>query len=307
MLKFEVEDTGVGIALEDQARIFEPFVQVGGPATKNGTGLGLTITQQFVTLMGGSILVKANPGEGSRFRVELPAETAPPSELPAQTVDREQVVRLEEGQPDYRILIAEDRPENWMLLERLLENAGFAVRVARNGAQAIEEFQAWHPHFIWMDLRMPVMDGLEAARRIRALEGGLDVKIVAITASGLGDRREAMAAGMDDFLRKPYQHDEVFECMARFLGIRYISDAVATGPAAELSAALRLERLAALPENLRREMALAVVRLDIDGIWEAIDRVSACEPELGSALAMQADRLAFTEMYKAIESRGSAP
>jgi CheY-like chemotaxis protein len=97
----------------------------------------------------------------------------------------ERVIALAEGQPESRILIVEDQQENWMVLERLLANPGFRVRVAENGAQGVKEFREWRPQFIWMDLRMPVMDGVEATRRIRACEGGHEVKIAAVTASVL--------------------------------------------------------------------------------------------------------------------------
>jgi signal transduction histidine kinase/ligand-binding sensor domain-containing protein/CheY-like chemotaxis protein len=302
VLIFEVEDTGVGIALEDQARIFEPFVQVGRPATKNGTGLGLTITQQFVKLMGGAISVESTPGKGSSFRVELPAERTAQPEPPLEQANRERALRLEAGQPEYRILIAEDRPENWLLLKRLLEDAGFVVRVAIDGSQAVEEFQTWRPHLIWMDLRMPVLDGLEASRRIRARKGGADVKIVALTASGLDGRSESMAAGMDDFMRKPFQPAEVFDCIERHLHVRYVREEFAMAPAAEPAAAPWLERLPDLPEELRAEVALAVVRLDIEGIRAAIDRVRDYDPDLGAALVRCADRLSFTELFKAMET-----
>jgi signal transduction histidine kinase/ligand-binding sensor domain-containing protein/FixJ family two-component response regulator len=302
VLIFEIEDTGAGIAPEDLERIFEPFVQVGRPVPRNGTGLGLTITQQFVKLMGGAIYVESALGEGSRFRVELPAELAPYVEIPILQTGRQRVVRLEPGQPEFRILIAEDGRENCVLLQRLLETVGFVVRVARDGAQAVEEFQRWRPHFIWMDLRMPLMDGLEASRRIRALQGGAEVRIAAITASGFGGRAEALSAGMDDFVRKPYQARDIFDCMARHLGVHYVLEELVTGWDVEPAAAPRLDRLATLPEQLRTEMAEAVVKLDIESIHAAIGRVSAYEPDLGSALARCADRLAFTEIFNAIEA-----
>ena len=113
--------------------------------------------------------------------------------------------------------------ENWQLLQRLLRDAGFQVRVAEDGAQAVELFQTWRPHLIWMDLRLPVMGGIEAAGKIRAMEGGREVKIIALTASAFAqEREEVMAMGFDDFLRKPYRLDEIFEHMARHLGVRYV-------------------------------------------------------------------------------------
>ena len=122
---------------------------------------------------------------------------------------------LEPGQPECRVLVVDDNPENAMVLEQMLGQAGFQVRVAQNGALGVEQFQQWRPHFIWMDVRMPVMNGMEATRRIRELDGGREVKIAAMTASAFKSERNAvMAAGMDDFIGKPYRWNEVFECMA---------------------------------------------------------------------------------------------
>ena len=109
-----------------------------------------------------------------------------------------------------------------MVLQRLLENAGFQVRVAENGETGVEELRKWHPQFIWMDLRMPIMDGIETTKRIRVLDGGKDVRIVAVTASGHESHRsEVLAAGVDDYVRKPYRPEMIFDCMRRHLGVRY--------------------------------------------------------------------------------------
>ncbi len=153
LLTIEVLDTGIGIAAEDQARIFDPFVQAGKAAAQKGTGLGLCISRQFVQLMGGAIRVESAPGKGSLFRVDVPVERAEESEAVDIKVDSRQVLGLAPGQPEYRILIVEDKKENWMLLERLLRDAGFRVRVAEDGARGVEVFRAWRPQLIWMDLR----------------------------------------------------------------------------------------------------------------------------------------------------------
>jgi len=217
-----VEDTGVGIAPDDQARIFKPFVRVGEWTGRKGTGLGLAITRQFVEMMGGAIALESAPGRGSRFTVEVPSEVAAESEVPrAPAVARSGFV-LEPGQPEWRVLIVDDDPENTMIMEQMLRRAGFQVRVARSGAAAIEVFREWRPQFIWMDLRMPEISGTEAARRIREMEGGREVKIAGLTAAAFASEEdEVLAAGMDDFVRKPYHADKIFDCMARQLGVRY--------------------------------------------------------------------------------------
>src|SRR5207248_5079652 len=208
-LIIEVADTGTGIAPEDQARIFDPFVQAGSNGAQKGTGLGLAITQAFVQLMEGTLSLQSTPGSGSVFRIEVPLEEVEEASTVTPELRRKRVVSVAPGQPDYRVLIVEDKKENWMLLERILGDAGFQVRVAETGEQAVSLFASWRPHFIWMDLRLPGISGVEVARRIRNQEGGSKVKIAAVTASPFSMQRDAvLAAGLDDFVRKPYRSGE---------------------------------------------------------------------------------------------------
>ncbi len=301
LLILEVEDTGIGIAPEDQARIFDVFVQAGQLSAQKGTGLGLSITQQFVQMMGGAIRVESSIGKGSLFTVELPVQKAEEATAVAASVVRGQVACLAPGQRGYRILIVEDKKENWLLLRRLLEDAGFQVQIAENGAEGIEQFLAFQPDLIWMDVRLPVMGGLEAAGRIRALEGGRLVKIVALTASAFAQQREeVLAAGLDDFLRKPYRRDEIFDCMSRHLGLQYVYRESPRARPAEPTATLRPETISRLPESLRKELADALVRLDAGPIREVIGRVSQQDTELGEVLSRLARRFAYTEILNAL-------
>lgn len=129
------------------------------------------------------------------------------------------------GQPEFRVLVVDDDLDNQVLLKRLMVKAGVLVEGANNGKQGVEVFQAWRPHLIWMDRRMPVMDGLKATEAIRALPDGKDVRIVAVTASTLDDQRaEMLEAGMDDVVRKPYDLDEIYNCMSRLLGAKFYFD-----------------------------------------------------------------------------------
>ena len=133
------------------------------------------------------------------------------------------MINLEPGQPAYRILIVEDQRENRQLLARLVRVVGFDVEVSEDGARAVDTFAAWQPDFIWMDVGLPVLSGLEAAKHIRSMEGGRAVKIAAVTASAFNkDRDEVLAAGFDDFLRKPFHPGEIFDCMARHIGVTYV-------------------------------------------------------------------------------------
>ncbi len=299
LLSFDVEDTGIGIAPEDQARIFDPFVQVN-ETRKKGTGLGLSITRHFVHLLGGTIHVESTAECGSRFHVELPAQGTEAAEVMPEPGQAKRVVGLELGQPDYRIMVVEDQNENWLLLQRLLQRAGFQVQGAEDAARAIKTFQTWRPHFIWMDLRLPVMGGLEAARHIREMEGGREVKIVAITASVFGE--QVVAAGLDDFVRKPYRPREIFDCMARHLGVRYVYSSDPREAIEEVNRTLRMEDLAAIPEELRVELENAVISLDRERIARFVSRVSEQNASLGGALAHLADVSAYTPILDALES-----
>jgi signal transduction histidine kinase/ligand-binding sensor domain-containing protein/DNA-binding response OmpR family regulator len=305
-LRFLVEDTGIGIAPEDQMRVFEPFVQLAGRQSQKGTGLGLTIVRQYVELMGGTIGLESAPGLGARFCVEVPVELAAESEASASSDDPAQVISIEPGQPEYRILIVEDEFENRLLLLRLLENAGFQVRVAEDGASAIGMFESWQPHFIWMDRRLSGMDGLEAARRIRKLVGGQETRIAAVTASVfVGERNEMLEAGFDDFVRKPYRPAEIFDCMARHLDVRYIR-AEAASLGREQGAPLRPEVFAELPEALREQFTNAVIALDRERIAHLVHEISVVDPALGAVLARFAERLAFTPILKALQVRNAS-
>jgi signal transduction histidine kinase/ActR/RegA family two-component response regulator len=222
LLTFEIADTGVGIALQDQTRIFEPFTRVSNVAVRRGTGLGLSIVRQYLNMMGGTIRLTSVLGEGSHFFVDVPVDIAvEPENVPAQT-NGLRVIGLAPDQPECRVLIVEDRAADRSILRRLLEQAGFRVQLAETGESGIEMFKLWRPHFIWMDRRLPAMDGLKATRCIRAMDDGSSVKIVGLSASVfLSEREEMLNAGLDDFVRKPYLPREILDCMERQLGVRY--------------------------------------------------------------------------------------
>ncbi|MBK9160085.1 MAG: response regulator [Nitrosomonadales bacterium] len=303
-LLIEVEDSGPGISAEDQKRLFQPFVQFGKqPGDNQGTGLGLSITRQFVQLMGGTISVESTPGKGSIFRVVLPAETTSSTEVAGtQNGTEDTVLGLAPGQPEYRILIVEDQTENQLLLRRLLERVGLQSEVADDGKQAVGMFQRWQPHLILMDRRMPVMDGIEATKAIRALPGGQEVKIVAVTASAFKEQQtEMLAAGMDDFVRKPYRFNEIYDCLSRQLGVQFIHEEAHEDGAAP-SMALTAEMMAVLPPALRNELKVALQSLDSDRIAAAIARVADHDTTLCRALSRIVENFDYPVILNAIEN-----
>jgi signal transduction histidine kinase/CheY-like chemotaxis protein len=303
ILAIEVEDSGVGIVAGEERRIFEPFVQLGSMPERGGTGLGLTISRQFVELMGGSIRVESASSQGAKFLVELPVEPTEAAAAVAAWVTETRVAHLAPGQPAYQVLIVEDQEENWQLLRQLLIQAGFEVRIALNGEEGVEVFQSWRPQFIWMDWRMPVMDGLEATRRIRGLDGGRDVKIVALSASVFKEDREQMlAAGADDFVLKPIRFGTIYDCMTKHLGVRFVSDTLPASAAVESRIDLNREALMALPSSLRIELVDALVSLDADRIAGTIRCVAELNPALASALEHRAAQFQYTIMLQALQS-----
>jgi light-regulated signal transduction histidine kinase (bacteriophytochrome)/CheY-like chemotaxis protein len=222
-LKFEVEDTGPGIAPEELDRLFDAFAQTeAGRRSQEGTGLGLPISRRFVRLMGGDITVESRLGAGSTFQFTIPIHLADGSEVEALQPYR-QIVGLEPKQPTYRILVVEDKWANRQLLVQLLAPLGFEVKEATNGQEAIALWEEWQPHLIWMDMRMPGMDGYEATREIKARSRDRAPIILALTANAFEeDRRTALAIGCDDFIHKPCSEEIILGKMAEHLGVCYI-------------------------------------------------------------------------------------
>jgi two-component system, sensor histidine kinase and response regulator len=225
-LFFEIADTGKGIAPAEIEQLFQPFVQTeSGIQSKEGTGLGLTISRQYVRLMGGDIECHSVLGKGSAFRFNVPVKLTQAAETIAQTTPKGRAIKIAPNQPLYRILVVDDRQENCELLLQLLQTVGFEMKSAANGEEAIAIWQQWHPHLILMDMRMPVMDGYEATRQIRSLEQLPITKtaIVALTASAFEEQQaNVFAAGCDDFVRKPFREQVIFEKLAQHLGVEYI-------------------------------------------------------------------------------------
>ena len=304
-LVIEVEDSGNGIPAADQAAIFEPFVQARGNQNQKGTGLGLGITRRFVELMGGTISLRSEPGVGSVFRIELPVRSADKTDTPTVN-SSSRVIRLAPGQSECRVLIVEDQMENWALLQHILEVVGFQVRVAQNGLEGVAAFAEWQPQLIWMDVRMPVMDGLEATRRIRMLEGGDKVRILAVTASVFAEERDRiLSAGMDDLLMKPYRPDAIYDAMERFLGVSFIRGNHADAPP-QTPDRLDAAQLADLPAGMRDELRSVLLTLDAAKINDVIRRIAETDPGLAEVLSHQANRYDFTAILEALNIGGEA-
>ncbi|MEG4944015.1 AAA family ATPase [Microcoleus sp. F4-D5] len=241
-ITFEVKDTGVGMKPDELEKLFQPFVQTAsGQKVQQGTGLGLTISHQFVRLMGGEITVisggkaftpgmplrelsddtTAQPTSGTTFQFDISVGLADRA-IEKQPYNR-RVVALAPNQPLYRILVVDDKDDNRQLLVKLLKPLGFEVQEASNGIEALEIWDSYSPHLIWMDMRMPVIDGYEATKRIKTTIKGQATAVIALTASVWEEEKAViLSAGCDDFVRKPFHKEVIFDIMAKHLGVRYI-------------------------------------------------------------------------------------
>jgi signal transduction histidine kinase/CheY-like chemotaxis protein len=297
-LELEVEDTGQGIAPEQMEQIFKPFIQAQhSQGSLKGTGLGLAISKSFVEMMDGSISVVSTPGKGSLFRVELPVALAEEavdfrSAIPA-------ILGLAPGQPAWRILVVEDQLESRLLLTSLLTQVGFEIREAENGEEAIDLFEQWKPHFIWMDIRMPVLDGYEATRRIRDLPGGKAVKIVALTASAFKEQhQEILTAGCDKVLHKPFREYEIFKTMARMLDIQYLYEEKNEQASNKEGINLTTKMLTDIPEELLQELWDTTLMLNKEASLEVIVRIADHTYEGAAGLKVLVDNYQMAELHE---------
>ena len=281
----EVEDTGLGIDPARQAKIFEPFVQGVDEPVRRGTGLGLSICKKYTDFMGGTIELESEVGKGSLFRVRLPAEIAEVADFKAPVDDKPRVIGLSPTQKTWRILVADDNRANLLLLKSLLKVVGFYVLEAKNGKEAVEAFKKESPDLIWMDMRMPVMDGYEATRKIRNLAGGEAVKIVAITASAFKEQRpDILAAGCDEVVYKPFLNREIFETMARLLDIQYRYAEEGKEATRKEKINLTADMLADLPGELLQELRETTLALNREAAFEVIARMANHAPEVAAGL-----------------------
>ena len=277
-LRFEVEDTGVGSEPEELEQIFQAFDRgIAGRRSAEGTGLGLAICRHFIELMGGSIEVESTVGVGTVVRFDLPLKTldGEGDRIPLPPTSTQTIVRLAPDQPPCRILIVEDQWENRQMLVQLLTPLGFETLEAENGQQAIDMWHKHQPQLILMDMRMPVMDGYEAVRRIRSSVAGQAVAIIALTASAFdADKNLLLSAGCNDFATKPVRHNHLLEKIARHLGVRYLyEEATPTSQLPKSAISISPESFAVMPRDWVDRLNFLAGTLEQEEIYEAIAQI----------------------------------
>ncbi len=313
-LEFEVEDTGIGIAPGDLEKIFEPFVQLNaGRATNEGTGLGLTLSRVFVELLGGEITIRSEPGRGTTVGFYIEVERATGGEVQGQGEAR-QVFGLAPGQPAYRLLVVDDNLESRLLFRMVMEPRGFAVVEAAGGAEAVEVFHREKPDMVWMDLRMPEVDGYEAARRIREAEDetptrngggpGSHTPIIALTA-GIKENKDSSPLSwvFDDWVYKPFREAELFEKVEKHLRAEFVYQASPAPQEKDLGLGAGLKRgdLARLSADWLRRFVQALRRGRTPQMLDLIQELGAEYGDVEAGLRGMIQRYRFDTLIALTE------
>lgn len=351
---FEVEDTGIGISEDDMKNLFKKFMRFHSSlsAASEGTGLGLSISQEYVHLMGGEITVESQIDKGSVFRFAIEAQIASDSDSKKiETSDNLKVAGLDPEEIRRKILIVEDNIENQMLLSRLLLSVGFDVRIAANGLEGVKLFESWRPNLIWMDMRMPVMDGYEASRKIRQIEQNRiaqqerlaaikpiqqsnlidedkindrkinDIKIervpiIALTASAFEEQKNlVLEAGCDDFIRKPFLENEIFNTISKHIGVKYVYLSSNQDNSLDLKDNLNKASLSnepkhntddsiledVLPKEFISDMKQALIELDMDKIDLLIDGIMIKYPNAANKMSSLVSDFKYKEIMEVLD------
>lgn len=303
-LYFEISDTGYGISPEELEMIFEPFEQSQtGRKSQQGTGLGLAISRTFIQLMGGELQVKSEVGKGTTFKFTMKITSI--SNWEENIGSESTKLFLAPNQPRYRILLVDDQWDNRQLLLHLLEPLGFDLKEASHGLEAIEIWEKWHPHVIIMDMRMPVMDGYEATKRIKSTIQGKGTVIIALTASGLEENRtQSLSVGCDDFIRKPFAERELFDKINRHLDVQFI---IKERPQ---SSNLTSEVLTITPEEISglslpflHALEKATLDGDLESMFDLINEISPEYESLRNKLNTLAKKYQFKTITNLIQKR----
>jgi signal transduction histidine kinase/CheY-like chemotaxis protein len=303
-LNFSVEDTGLGIEIGELESLFQPFVQAqAGRMSMQGTGLGLSITYNFVQLMSGEIFAQSTPGRGSVFRFYIPVTASQSSNL-VDTKPRRSLVSLAPGGTKYRLSIADDEWNNREVLRKLFAPLGFDLQEATNGQEAIDIWERWHPHLIWMDLSMPVMNGYEAARYIKSQSSQFPTVIIGITANTFVEESSSILDVCDDFVTKPFQAEQLYDKMAQHLGCYYI-DVDAQEVTNQSLAELNVEPLRLMPLQWRSQLLYAIKSADEEAILDLLGQISPQNRNLIAKIRILAQNYQFREiltLMKLVES-----
>lgn len=311
-LHVEVEDTGEGIADFEMPTLFDAFVQTtsGRKSKQDGTGLGLPLSQQFVHLMGGDISVTSEPGKGSIFKFSADAIPADSADVDVLKKSR-RVVGLVPGQSNFKILIVDDKFENRHLLGKLLKSVGFEIAEAENGQEAIQKWETWEPQLIWMDMRMPVMDGYEATKRIKATTRGQATVIIALTASAFEHERNIITSvGCDGFIAKPFREGDIFDAIGKHLGAEFVYEDQQSDeptPLRDKKPVLTASTLASQSPAWTRALHEAALQGDTEGIYALLNQLPDSEKVIKDSLSEMVKTYRYDLIVDLVEKAEANP
>jgi signal transduction histidine kinase/response regulator of citrate/malate metabolism len=302
-IDFQILDTGVGIAAAELPQLFTAFSQTqSGKDAQEGTGLGLAISRQFIQLMGGDIAVESELGKGTNFKFSIQAKLGQEVN-PNKFQELSQVVGLAAGQSIYKILVVDDKPINCQLLIKLLEPLGFDMKTASNGQQALKIWDEWEPHLIFMDMRMPIMDGYEATKQIKSTTKGNATAVIALTASVLEEEKAiVLSAGCDDFLRKPFAEHTIFDALAKHLGVKYIfAENNSINSEAIPENCLTSDNFRCMPQAWINQLYEAALEADTNLVLQLVTEIPEPEKYLVKSLSKMARQFEFEQVVDLIE------
>jgi PAS domain S-box-containing protein len=289
ILVIEVQDSGTGISEHEIGKLFRQFEQASeGIKQSNGTGLGLALSREQAILMGGNITVESKEGEGSVFTIRV--EIKEGKQQAGEDLISKRVIGIDNTKDKYRVLVVDDKKENLRVAVDFLHWAGFETNEASGGEEAIAKFESWSPHLVLMDIRMPLMDGYEATRCIKATEKGKLTPFIALTASSFEvDWKNNSGFNFQGYIRKPFRESELLHTIAEVLGIEYLYEELNktdSSPGLPYNAVSIVADMAKLPKHLVYQMKLAVEIADFQRLNELIGKINI--PKLKQHLVLQA-------------------
>ncbi|HEY5510348.1 MAG TPA: PAS domain S-box protein [Prolixibacteraceae bacterium] len=305
MLVVEVQDSGPGIASEEMDKLFKQFQQTSSGINKgSGTGLGLALSRELAILMGGNITAASEIGKGSVFTFSVEILEGNKDAIEKSTPNG--VIGIENNMTAYRILVVDDKSDNLKVAGTLLKLVGFETEEAVNGLEAIEKFESWSPHLILMDMRMPVMDGYEATRRIKSTEKGRKTPIIALTASTFEDElKKIEALGMQGYIRKPFSEDDLFNTIGKILGINYIYEK--TTEVEQKNNILDLDTIAVdiqkLPVSILFKLRNALADADMDLLIKLIKGIKSENSNLSTSLLYLAENYRYDQLEQILNKK----
>ncbi|MFU8788284.1 MAG: AAA family ATPase [Methylobacter sp.] len=301
ILNFSIRDTGVGIAPEELNELFEAFNQThSGRNAQEGTGLGLVISRQFVRLMGGDIRVTSELGKGSTFSFSIPVQLG--QAITPETFTQARVSALAPNQSMYKILAVDDKAFNRQLLVTLLAPLGFTLKEANNGQEAIDVWRQWQPDLIFMDMRMPIMDGYEATKYIKEQIQDKAPVIIALTASVMEeDKAMVLSIGCDDFMRKPFKEAGLFDMLIKHLGVQFIYKTVASDGGDLIDKSLTSADLHIMPPEWLIKLFEAALEADSEAVLILLKAVPETESSIIKMLTKMVRRFQFEQILDLIE------